>query len=70
MTSSSAQRLFAYILHWVVCSFSSRGKAPDICLAQPNGLGNVHRETVRANGPAVCWESASCHNHSLRFGYT
>jgi hypothetical protein len=32
----------------------SRGKAPDVCLAQPNGLGNGTHLHLRAKGPAIC----------------
>ncbi len=31
-----------------------RGKAPDVCLAQPNGLGKGYTIILRAKGPAVC----------------
>ena len=35
------------------CAIVFRGKAPDVYLAQPNGLGPRKPMTCRANGPAV-----------------
>jgi hypothetical protein len=36
--------------------FPNRGEAPDICLAQPNGLGSRDVVQCRAEGPAVCYK--------------
>ena len=35
--------------------FTFRGKAPLICLAQPNGLGLAFTRLFRAKGPASCF---------------
>ena len=51
-------------VHLALGFFVIRGKAPVVCLAQPNGLGNGYYWNLRANGPAICLEYIMPQSHA------